>query len=391
MEFIYTRKFVILRDDLSSILGLKPKGHALLEIRENKGKMSINIDRSEKENFYKVYLVGVNDQDFIEKEIGRIFTDDRGKGNLEILFNPKNVGDDEYSIDKYSAIVLRKDKNVLLTGYIDEKNKFLSKYISQIDENSYSREVYQEEKVGPAEELPEPQVLEEVEEEIIKEIIEEVEEKVEEVGEIQEIEEVAKEELLRDEKAVEEIVENTEIENEEVPEETFQNVETKFEYGEDLDIEYIKQLSYKNQMSNYILNILRFFPYVKPFNANLEGYDWWRIEYDGADIHRGFLPYYNYLSNMYNVYPFMPNATTCQELIAKYNHYLFGLYRENNDIKYYMYGIPGTFTSLEHPYRGVTGFNTWFESADGIGYWVLYINSMTGKVIFPINPMTPYY
>ena len=353
MEFIYTRKFVILRDDLNSILAIKPKGHVLLEIRENKGKMSINIDRCEKESFYKVYLVGANGQDFIEKEMGRIFTDERGKGNLEVFFNPKNVGDSEYSIDKYSAIVLRKGKNVLLTGYIDEKNKFLSKYISKIDKNSYGEEVSQKEKVETEEEFLEPQILEKAEE------------------------------------AIQELPKNEEVEEE--VEKVEEDVETEFEYGEDLNIEYIKQLSYKNQMSNYILNILRFFPYVKPFNANLEGYDWWRIEYDGANIHRGFLPYYYYLSNMYNVYPFMPNATTCQELIAKYNHYLFGLYTENNDIKYYMYGIPGTFTSSEHPYRGVTGFNTWFESEDGIGYWILYINSMTGKVIFPINPMTPYY
>ena len=54
-----------------------------------------------------------------------------------------------------------------------------------------------------------------------------------------------------------------------------------------------------------------------------------------------------------------------------------------------MYMLFEEFTIEEHPFRGITGFNTWYDSMDGIGYWVLYIDPMTGNIIYPINPMVP--
>lgn len=90
-------------------------------------------------------------------------------------------------------------------------------------------------------------------------------------------------------------------------------------------------------------------------------------------------------------YPFLNNSTTCLNLIRKYGHYLFGMYKEGRETKYYIYGVPGKFAIEEHPFKGITGFNTWYESTNGIGYWILYIDPMTGKRIYPLNPMVPAY
>jgi len=65
------------------------------------------------------------------------------------------------------------------------------------------------------------------------------------------------------------------------------------------------------------------------------------------------------------------------------------MYKDGKEIKYYIYGVPGKFTIGEQPFKGITGFNTWYESNEGTGYWVLYIDPMTGKTIHPINPMVP--
>jgi len=156
-------------------------------------------------------------------------------------------------------------------------------------------------------------------------------------------------------------------------------------------LEYIHRLNHKNQMTNYILSILRFFPYVQPLKLNLYGYSWWRIDDDGTNSCKGFLPYFNYLMNTNYKYQFLNNSTTCFNLIRKYGHYLFGMYKEGEEVKYYMYGIPGKFIKEEHPFKGITGFNTWYEATDEIGYWVLYIDPMTGEVIYPLNPMIPAY
>ena len=101
------------------------------------------------------------------------------------------------------------------------------------------------------------------------------------------------------------------------------------------------------------------------------------------------LPYFNYLMSADYKYPFLNNSTTCFNQIKKYGHYLFGLYEEDGDTKYYIYGVPGKFTKEEHPFKGITGFNIWFESMDNMGYWLLYINPMTGEIIYPLNPMVP--
>ncbi|MCG4586045.1 hypothetical protein L0P56_11130, partial [Anaerosalibacter bizertensis] len=77
--------------------------------------------------------------------------------------------------------------------------------------------------------------------------------------------------------------------------------------------------------------------------------------------------------------------------IKKYGNYLFGIYRDGGEITYYIYGVPGRFDSLEHPFKGVTGFNTWYETENGFGYWIMYIDPLMGKVIYPLNPMIPSY
>ena len=73
----------------------------------------------------------------------------------------------------------------------------------------------------------------------------------------------------------------------------------------------------------------------------------------------------------------------------KYQHYLFGLYNENQQVKYFVYGVPGSFTKSEHPNKGVGGFNTWYQGINVEGYWIIYIDPMTGKPVNPFNLMNP--
>lgn len=169
----------------------------------------------------------------------------------------------------------------------------------------------------------------------------------------------------------------------------FSQEQYSHQYDHYQSLDYMRRINNKNQMTNYILSVLKFFPQVQPFKIYLHGYTWWRIDDDGSNSNRGFLPYYNYLFSADYKYPFLYNSTSCMNQIMKYGHYLFGLYREGEEIKYYVYAIPGRFTINEHPFKGITGFNTWYESIDGIGYWILYIDPMTGKTIYPINPMIP--
>jgi len=386
-EFIYARKYIIFKNGKSNIPGINPKGHGLLETRENKGNLSVNVERCQRDYYYNVYLVGRKGEDIVDTLIGKVITDDVGKGSVELSFNPRNVEDSNNSIENYTSLVLRRGTQVLLIGHIKNDRGILEKYLSNIevkDDEEVVERIEVEQKIKETD-----KVVEEIVEEIIEGYIEPTEDYQEEiVEEIQVVDEAYEvEESIKEDHEEEIIEENIEIIEEA---EDIQVQEAYSEIEEEKEVvEEPTPINFKSQMTDYVLSILRFFPYVKPFNVELNGYDWWRIESDGVNIHRGFLPFYNYLLNMYHIYPNMQNTTTCQYLIQKYNHYLFGIYKVNGDARYYIYGIPGNFITLEHPFRGATGFNTWYESRDGFGYWLIYIDPYTGKVMYPINPMIP--
>ena len=90
-KFIYSRKFIILKEDFTNIPKIKPKGHGMIEARENIGKINVNVDRGEKEQIYNIYLVGLDNGEIVEVNLGRIITDTKGKGKIEGTFNPRNV------------------------------------------------------------------------------------------------------------------------------------------------------------------------------------------------------------------------------------------------------------------------------------------------------------
>lgn len=431
-KFIYTRKFLILKGDFINIPNTRPKGHGLIEARENIGKININVDMAEKENNYNVYLVGLDNGEIVEVDLGGIVTNNRGKGKLEGTFNPRNIEGSNYSIDKFNALVIRRGINILLTGYINKDDGVLDQHISSLEIKKEGKQEKKEIKtkieVKDKDESEIKVLKRDEDEKKIEEIAPKVEELEEPIENKKEPKDEKKIELgtQKEEIEIEEIEEKKEIEfedkykaetkteKEEVPiidEINYNEPEEKIEeeiieelnykkLEEELevestydqkDIDYMKRMDYKKQTSEYVLSILRFFPYVNPFRIELKGYDWWEIQYDGENIRRGFLPFYNFLFNNYNNYPFMQEVVTCHELIKKYGHYLFGMYRDEKEIKYYIYGIPGRFDSLEHPFKGVTGLNTWYEAEDGFGYWIMYIDPLMGKVIYPLNPMIPPY
>lgn len=399
-EYTYFRKYIILKKDYTNISDINPKGHAKIEVRGNKGNVSLNVDNCEKENYYRVYLLMEINGKIEEEDIGRIFADDKGRIRTNIGLNLKELEAKGFSIDKIDAILIRRGISLLLGGYIDKDNKvidrFIEKMASEEGENSFHAEKIIE-AINEEEQIAMEVAVEEGEKERIKE---EILEKliVEDIVEENVQEEPVKDEISGDDETVNDVAEEMKEEiGEKINEEGIQDIVMEDEWVIDnvsesfKDLEYARRLHYKNQMTNYILSVLRFFPQVQPLKIYLHNYTWWRIEDDGSQPYRGFLPYYNYLMSSDYKYPFLQNAATCMDQIKRYGHYLFGLYKENDEVKLYIYGVPGRFTLEEHPFRGITGFNTWYDSVDGIGYWVLYIDPIKGKVIYPINPMVPSY
>jgi hypothetical protein len=155
-----------------------------------------------------------------------------------------------------------------------------------------------------------------------------------------------------------------------------------------MDYERNRRIIQRNQTTSYILNILRYFAQVDPFRINLDGYSWWRIDYQYDD--KGFLPYFGYVVNNGQRYARQNYIVTATDLMSSYGHYLFGMYESGNEVKFYVYAVPGAFYKDEHPHSGATGFNTWYPGSEITGYWLLYIDALTGEVIYPINPQNKF-
>lgn len=432
----YTRKFIILKKDFSTMTGRNPKGHCKLEIKGLRGIVTVSIENSEVDNFYNVLFV-FNDRFNLVWDLGKIFTDDTGRGKGEFVFIQRDLEAKNFPINKISGILIMREGEVLLGGYLDKEDGAIERYIQSMPLRSQ------------AESIPEP-VLEVVEEN------EEVEEEVEVVEEVEVAEEAepphdpiydvpamepehatpahdpvydtpaydsiyhipATEQMydtpviepIIEEQDIEEIEEEPELEPEVEPEVDEQEPEVLEDNQEeiipevefDLDdleeesmepdhktLDYIRKLNQKNQTTNYVLSILRFFPYIDPFKYNLKGYNWWIVELDKENEYRAFLPYFSYVVGGNNKESYNSNIATCNELMSKYEHYLFGLYNEGEAVKYFVYGVPGKFAMSEHPYRGANGFNTWYPGKHIEGYWIIYIDPMTGKPVRPVTPMIP--
>ncbi|WP_313232917.1 hypothetical protein [Tissierella praeacuta] len=409
MSLAYTRKFIILKKEFSTMAGRNPKGHCKLEIRGLKGIVTVNIENAEVDNFYNVLFIS-DDKANPVWELGKIFTDDLGRGKGEYSFIQRELENKNFPIDRISGILITRENQVCLGGYLTKEDGSIERYIKSMPlnlemesksepESDPIPEILELDKVEVTE-IPEMEKLEEVQEfveaeEILEEILEidEVEQQVDIEPMLQEQEtEVKKYEEEIPEEMPEEVIE---LNNEEIIEEK-ENNEVELEVLDEDSMEpdyktldYIKKLNQKNQTTNYVLSILRFFPYIEPFTHNIKGYNWWLVELDKENEYRAFLPYFSYIVGGNNKEYYNSDMATCNQLMSKYGHYLFGLYNEGEAVKYFVYGIPGSFTINEHPYRGTNGFNTWYQGKNIEGYWILYIDPMTGRPVKPVIPMIP--
>mgnify|MGYP000967028018 CR=1 FL=1 len=396
-EFTYIRRYIILQNKYTNIPDIKPKGYGKIEIRGIKGMLNLNIENAPEDRDYRIYLLKTRGRAIEQRDIGRIIINQMGKSKTNIPLNLRELRDKDFSIDQIDAILIGKGTDILLAGYIKKDNGAIDRFIKQITPEDRTPE----EPIKDKNEEPQPKEKEPEETKPEEAKPKEIEPKDEELEQspIKEppIEKIETEGLMMGKSPIEKAAEPPEDKQkshiktpstDDAPEERI--VERLSEELPDYpSIERHRKLNHKNQMDEYILGLLKFFPNSQPLRTPLHGYSWWQIDGRGANPHKGILPYYNYLMGTNYRYPLMNNSTTCISLIKKYGHYLFGTYTRRGEVKYYIYGVPGRFELEEQPFRGITGFNTWYESTEGLGYWIIYIEPITGKIIHPINPMIP--
>ena len=375
MNINYKRKFIILKNKYSNIKGYRPKGHLKLEIKGAHTNINLNIENAEADSSYNLTLIS---DEIIE--LGKIYTDSYGRAKSELILRTDDFLQGEI---EQGAVIIHRGKEVLLGEYMDKEDGSIEEYIEgqkalelelgEEPEPQIELEPEIERETEPIEPEPEPEPEPESEPELEMgpELVVQPEREPEpqptemEAELPSEEDEVWNDQLQVEKEFYEEVIESGDAEG------------TEFEEDENIDLEQGYNLRKMEQTTNYVLSILRYFPYAEPFKEELHDHNWWLIDYN-QEVEEGFLPYFDYIAE-----------TNAIELMRKYNHYLFGLFNQDEEVKYYVYAVPGTFTLDEHPNEGLFGFNTWYEGTDEVGYWLLYIDPMTGRVVEPQDPMNP--
>lgn len=339
---MFLRKFIILNKQSERDL----KGHVRLETRGVKSRITLAIEgKSKEEVTHRLFIVSNEQNKFKEVELGRVELSKNGKGSFELNFNSNSVRESKISISDFNALLLKEidargNEKVVLAGYIHRDDNSIERIIKNQETNKkelklQSEEVREVPKVKQARKLKRVQETEEAE-------------KVKEIQEEKEVEEVEQ---------AKEIVKETEKEEEQVE---------------------VKNQVIKDKTEANIFDLLKNFKEINPFKRKLARYRWWEIK----NTSKGkLLPYYNYLGTPQT--KTKDKYTDCKTQIEKYQKYLFGVAENKGKITHYIYGIPGRYERKEHPHGGATGFVSWIEDKDKIGYWLLYVNANTGKIVKP--------
>lgn len=350
------RKFIFLEeiDAGFSISNAQLVGHVQFIQKNEKIQMKIFIENIMPGN-YGIDLIYLNTK---TRNIGKISVKNKLQEELKFKENLDNI---------YAVMVYPLDgrKTIAVAGYLNQKDKInLQEVVKNKDAINNKIENTENKKVSDQEKEKIKKPINSNKNQEIKETIQ-IKNKIDE--------------------------ENT---KEEFQEQTNIEIEDKDEYKK---IKNFQEGAYNNQIYYLWENIDFLDTYldkVDPFKQSIKDHKWWVIKENNCDIQYYCILYNGYLMPM--VYPFM-NYKNIGKIYSEDNNWIFGIvtqeYNNKSIYKYFVYGIPGRFYMQEQPFKGSTGYLYWqskdVEKDDKVGYWLLYVDIQTGKIVIPRRPVKP--
>jgi len=354
----------------------KARGYVRLDIRGIRGNVIVSVENlGDVKSTSEVYL-------YKDKENKLKLGDINNKKGMikKILTFGSNNAIEDYNV----CAVVKNGKIALYSNLFNPTSLDIIKKLDETEEdiNTSSNatkeldDVFKTEKIQEINEQEKEEIIEETQDEVKEEIQDELQEEIyESNNDVKADLKISNEEI----KEIEEVKEVKEVKETEEIKENFEGIQTSND-----SVEFLK---HKNKLNENLYNTLKDYKSVEPLSVKIKNFNWWYIPYDEVGIKNGFLPYYNQIVSSYYPYPMSNRVTTCNSLMRKYGHYVFGIYKENDDIAKFIYGVPGEFTKEEQPYKGITGFKNWSygskENKKENGYWLAFVNPKTGEITDP--------
>ncbi|MDD4436670.1 MAG: hypothetical protein PHS04_01385 [Tissierellia bacterium] len=370
----------------------KYKGYVRLAMRGNRGNMIVAAENlGDAKSTSEVYL----------------YKDKHNKIKLGDINNKKGIikkmltFENSNAIEDYNVCAVVKDGRIVLYSslFTTSSQDIVRKLEDNVKEKE--KEIFSNEKQKLQElKADKPREIKQIDTKVAREVIEPKEiieakglrdvRAIKEKGMAKAAENKPEDEIKEEvTKAIQEPVKTIKVpvKKEEIKEAIKEDNEEAEEIPEKLNKDDVSNQGYRNRFDEKLYRTLRDFKEVEPLSVKLKNFKWWYIPYDEMGIKNGILPYYNQIISTYYPYPMSNRVTTCASLMKKYGHYIFGIYKEKDEIAKFIYGIPGEFTKEEQPYKGVTGFKNWSyannDNKGESGYWLAFVNPKTGETTDP--------
>ncbi|MFL0247535.1 hypothetical protein [Candidatus Clostridium stratigraminis] len=412
----YSRYFIILQEDEKGYaLGSDklPSGYAKLEIKNDKCKISYYVQNLKKESTPYLMVLICNKKD-VKKiiRIGEMNIDEYGRTEVFYEYPTDNVANSSIGVDKVvgAAIVRLMNTSLIsvMSGFTSTDIPEWKNFEITEDENKKD-EVLQEvraevkpiepveiiepiERIEPVEPIEPVETLNQVEIEKEREnIFEEYEKKIEEAKNNEE-------ESLREILDSEEEINTLPEEQEEIDDDVINNAEEEYpllnedEYynNEDLRHKTKNQKGYEDnyfsgEVGSFFRNLVSDFEELEGYFNEIKRCKWYKVPVNGPEDMHSCSDYSRHTivyNPMTNYYPY----------IGKHKHYLMGYkFDKDNNMKYFIYGIPGTKARMDQPFGGKSGFVTWVplvpheENEDSMGYWLMFYDFNNSTIVIPIR------
>jgi len=154
---------------------------------------------------------------------------------------------------------------------------------------------------------------------------------------------------------------------------------------EQLNKKYIPSLKVNNEINGIKITKQVFYEYfrsIAPFEPVIKNHEW----FVNVDNTKTFLVDLNGHLIDYKTLYFNFGTTYKKQ---GYPQRIIGYYSKDNskEIDYIVLGVLGEYKQNHQPMRGLTGYVYWHnvEKDSEIGYWVIYLEYATGKIVVPLN------
>ncbi|MCX7842974.1 MAG: hypothetical protein N2489_07865 [Clostridia bacterium] len=392
-NLLYRKVFLIMeQEDAGYGSGQEPTGYMKIEVKDGKGKLSIQVQNLKDNHgyvIYKAYILKCSGDKVFPVEVGNIAVH-RNRGELQWEFEPDNVASTGYCIDDFNvATILAEftDRNkgkisCPLVAYRDKHVKWKDRLKDALY-TQVSSKTCENDKVIKKHDIY-SRYSGSVLESIYKQKTEQTEPEPAAEAQTMKMENDKLKEAMENNEAIdlptdkEELTDkNSYIHNDDYIKDPENMINTAKALPNESKInEAQNKQENERSLERLAAELDRYFEIYDPFSIRRRDYKWWKAN---SPVH---LNNVLYQCNIKTPVMFNPKILSAH---FKYRHLIFGIYSDKIRRKdYLVFGVPGVYSIDDRPFGEMCRWAQVEGSRPrygAFGYWLIYIDPDNGRIV----------